>query len=69
MAGAKGRSGGRRAGAGRPRLKTNVGGGYSDPREFLRAVMNDPGTARTLRVRAAKALLRGGRVIRNHESQ
>lgn len=60
MAGAKGRSGGARPGAGRPPkepafLKLSVT--YDEPENFLKAVMNDSGTEAKLRVDAAKALL------------
>ncbi len=35
----------------------NVGTAYGDPRDFLRAVMNDPGASPEHRLRAAEALL------------
>lgn len=60
MAGTKGRSGGARAGAGRPPKEPNLlgfEGYYSKSDEFLEAVMNDRGTDVKLRVDAAKALL------------
>ncbi|MBS3910489.1 MAG: hypothetical protein KGZ70_01395 [Hydrogenophaga sp.] len=38
-------------------LPVALAGIYQDPREFLRAVMNDPGVALALRIEAAKALL------------
>lgn len=43
------------AGPSRPRL--DVGGGFTDPRSFLLAVMNDPTASPELRIEAAKALL------------
>jgi len=60
MAGVKGRSGGARPGAGRPRKEPAVlalSTIYDEPDKFLKAVMNDPGTEAKLRVDAAKALL------------
>ena len=60
MAGAKGRSGGSRPGAGRPPKEPDfleLTGHYSEPDKFLKAVMNDSGTDAKLRVDAAKALL------------
>ena len=60
MAGAKGRSGGARTGAGRPPKEPtfiNLGTTYDDPEKFLRAVMNDTQTDAKLRVDAAKALM------------
>lgn len=60
MAGAKGRSGGARPGAGRPPKEPaylNLGVIYDEPAKFLKAVMNDTGTEAKLRVDAAKALL------------
>lgn len=60
MAGAKGRSGGARPGAGRPPKEPaylNLSVTYDDPTKFLKAVMNDSGTEAKLRVDAAKALL------------
>lgn len=60
MAGAKGRSGGARQGAGRPKNEPTVlqiSGSYDDPEKFLRAVMNDGETDAKIRVDAAKALM------------
>lgn len=60
MAGAKGRSGGARPGAGRPPKEPaflNLAVVYDEPAKFLKAVMNDSGTEAKLRVDAAKALL------------
>ncbi|SDP28861.1 phage terminase small subunit [Paracidovorax cattleyae] len=60
MAGVKGRSGGARPGAGRPKKEPVVlplSTVYDEPDKFLRAVMNDSGTEAKLRVDAAKALL------------
>lgn len=37
--------------------RLNVGGGFTEPRSFLLAVMNDPTALATLRLEAAKALL------------
>lgn len=37
-----------------------IGGGYSEPREFLMAVMNDASVPLGLRIEAAKALLNAG---------
>lgn len=36
---------------------TDIGGGYTDPRQFLLAVMNDPAVPARERIRAAKILL------------
>lgn len=60
MAGAKGRSGGARPGAGRPTKEPaylNLSLNYDEPAKFLKAVMNDSGTEAKLRIDAAKALL------------
>lgn len=60
MAGKPGRSGGARPGAGRPRKEPDIiqlAATYSDPRQFLIAVMNDLQTDIKLRVDAAKALM------------
>ncbi|MEH3087707.1 MAG: terminase small subunit [Xylophilus ampelinus] len=66
MAGAKGRSGGARPGAGRPPKEpakldlTEVMSKallHTDPKAFLMAVMNDPATEAKLRVDAAKSLM------------
>lgn len=60
MAGKPGRSGGARPGAGRKPKEPDilhVAMTYSDPREFLRAVMNDLMTDAKVRVDAAKALM------------
>jgi len=60
MAGVKGRSGGARPGAGRPKKEPtliDLGAVYDDPEKFLRAVMNDTQTDAKLRVDAAKALM------------
>lgn len=60
MAGVKGRSGGARPGAGRPKnepVKLELNVIYDEPDKFLKAVMNDSGTEAKLRVDAAKALL------------
>lgn len=61
MAGAKGRSGGARPGAGRkpepPKLSESQALLTSDPKEFLTAVMNDVETDMRLRTDAAKALM------------
>lgn len=60
MAGVKGRSGGARPGAGRPKKEPVVltlSAVYDEPEKFLKAVMNDSGTEAKLRVDAAKALL------------
>lgn len=60
MAGAPGRSGGARPGAGRkPKEPTiiQLAATYDDPEKFLRAVMNDSGSEAKLRVDAAKALM------------
>ena len=59
MAGAKGRSGGARPGAGRPKKDkteelTIATSGEQTPLEFLLAVMNDNGVADRLRLEAAK---------------
>lgn len=37
-----------------------IGGGYTEPRDFLRAVMNEASAPLALRIEAAKALLGGG---------
>ncbi len=39
---------------------TTIGGGYSEPREFLMAVMNDASVPLALRIEAAKALRSAG---------
>jgi len=60
MAGVKGRSGGARPGAGRPKKEPVVltlSAVYDEPERFLKAVMNDSGAEAKLRVDAAKALL------------
>lgn len=60
MAGVKGRSGGARPGAGRPKKEPVVltlSMVYDEPEKFLKAVMNDNGTEAKLRIDAAKALL------------
>lgn len=60
MTGVKGRSGGARPGAGRPKKEPVVltlSTIYDEPDKFLKAVMNDSGTEAKLRVDAAKALL------------
>ena len=60
MAGQPGRSGGARPGAGRPKKEPAVlplSVQYSDPLDFLRAVMNDAGSEAKLRVDAARALM------------
>ena len=60
MAGVKGRSGGARPGAGRPKKEPtliDLGAVYDDPEKFLRAVMNDAMTDAKLRIDAAKALM------------
>lgn len=61
MAGVKGRSGGKREGAGRkpapPVLNASETLLTSDPKAFLTAVMNDPGTDMKLRTDAAKTLM------------
>lgn len=60
MAGVKGRSGGARPGAGRPKkepVKLELNVIYDEPDKFLKAVMNDSGTEAKLRIDAAKALL------------
>ena len=60
MAGAKGRSGGARPGAGRPPKEPAIlvlAASYDDPLKFLKAVMNDSGSDAKLRVDAAKALM------------
>ena len=60
MAGVKGRSGGARPNSGpkkAPPVLIEVGGAFSKPEEFLKAVMNDGETDVRLRVDAAKALL------------
>lgn len=60
MAGVKGRSGGARPGAGRPKKEPVVltlSTVYDEPEKFLKAVMNDSGTEAKLRIDAAKALL------------
>lgn len=54
MAGVKGRSGGARPGAGRPRKEVApLNASSEDPVEFLREVMLDPDADPKLRVRAA----------------
>ena len=40
-----------------PVINSCLGGGYEHPRDFLRAVMNDPGVPLVQRIEAAKALL------------
>lgn len=60
MAGKPGRSGGARAGAGRPKKEPVVlplSVTYDDPLAFLKAIMNDNGAEAKLRVDAAKALM------------
>ena len=60
MAGVKGRSGGARPGAGRPKKEPTIlqlAATYNDPLPFLRAVWNDSGTDLRVRVNAAKAAL------------
>ena len=60
MAGVKGRSGGARPGAGRPKKEPTIlqlAATYSDPLPFLMAVVNDQGTDIKIRVDAAKAAL------------
>ena len=60
MAGKPGRSGGARAGAGRPKKEPvilTLSVTYDDPLAFLKAIMNDNGTEAKLRVDAAKALM------------
>ena len=60
MAGVKGRSGGVRPGAGRPKKEPTflqLAATYDDPEKFLRAVMNDSGSEDKIRVDAAKALM------------
>jgi len=60
MAGQPGRSGGARPGAGRPKKEPAVlplAVQYSDPLDFLKAVMNDTGAEAKLRVDAARALM------------
>ncbi len=60
MAGQPGRSGGARPGAGRPKKTPAVlplAVQYSDPLDFLKAVMNDTGAEAKLRVDAARALM------------
>lgn len=60
MAGVKGRSGGARPGAGRPKKEPEVlplSAHYDDPLKFLKAVMNDSGAEAKLRIDAAKALM------------
>lgn len=60
MAGVKGRSGGARPGAGRPKKEPTIlqlAATYNDPLPFLRAVWNDIGTDLRVRVDAAKAAL------------
>lgn len=59
MAGAKGRSGGARPGAGRPKKDTEekltiATSGNQTPLEFLLSVMNDNGVEDKLRLEAAK---------------
>lgn len=62
MPGVKGRSGGARPGAGRPKKDpaeelTIATNGKQSPAEFLATVMNDNAVADKLRIDAAKALL------------
>ena len=60
MAGAKGRSGGARQGAGRPAKEPemlDLAMMHKDPKAFLLAVMNDAGSEAKTRVDAAKALM------------
>ena len=61
MAGEKGRSGGARPGAGRPKkepqLIASTGLLTSSPAQFLTALMNDPEADIKIRADAAKALL------------
>lgn len=60
MAGQPGRSGGARPGAGRPKKEPAVlplSVTYSDPLDFLKAVMNDTGAEAKLRLDAARALM------------
>lgn len=60
MAGVKGRSGGKRPGAGRKPKEPDIlalAATYSDPKDFLRAVMNDAATDTKHRVAAARALM------------
>lgn len=60
MAGKPGRSGGARPGAGRPKSPpslTEMAEEYEDPKEFLKAVMNDNTVDIKQRVSAAKAML------------
>lgn len=65
MAGKKGCSGGARDGAGRkpakPRRTKAKGYQTTDPDEFLRAVMRDPGADFKDRLAAALALKKGGK--------
>lgn len=67
MAGAKGRSGGVREGAGRkpapPKKKRGKAFQTDDPDEFLRAVMRDPGSDFKDRMAAALALKKSGKGI------
>lgn len=61
MAGVKGRSGGARPGAGRPKKEPQLIASTdlltTDPKKFLTALMNDPAADIKLRADAAKALL------------
>lgn len=60
MAGAKGRSGGARPGAGRPPKAPEcltVNDAHGTPESFLESVMNDKSADARIRVDAAKALL------------
>lgn len=60
MAGAKGRSGGARQGAGRPAKEPemlDLAMMHKDPKAFLLAVMNNAGCEAKTRVDAAKALM------------
>ena len=60
MAGQPGKSGGARAGAGRKPKEPEVlglDGKFEDPKDFLRAVMNDVSADARMRVDAAKALM------------
>lgn len=47
--------------AGRPRSTLAVGNNFTDPKDFLLAVMNDPAASTGQRIKAATALLRYGR--------
>lgn len=61
MAGAKGRSGGARLGAGRPKNKENSGADAvaatpdATPLDVLLAMMNDPSIPVSMRIKAAQA--------------